>query len=80
MALPPLDQEGFLECIKQLVLVDKSWIPRQDGYSLYIRPAAIGTSPYLGVQAPSHGKVFCILSPVGPYYKSGKLKLEQGCI
>lgn len=48
---------GFLECLKQLVLVDKEWIPDQDGYSLYIRPTAIGTSPYLGVQAPSHAKV-----------------------
>lgn len=80
MALPALDQEGFLECVKQLVLVDKNWIPRQDGYSLYIRPAAIGTSPYLGVQAPSHGKVYCILSPVGPYYPSGfaPVKLYAG--
>lgn len=41
------------------------------GFSLYIRPTAIGTSPYLGVQAASHAKVFVILSPVGPYYKSG---------
>jgi branched-chain amino acid aminotransferase len=71
LALPPLDKEGFLECLKQLVLADSHWIPDQDGYSLYIRPTAIGTSPYLGVQAPSHAKVFCILSPVGPYYKSG---------
>lgn len=71
MALPTLDQEGFLECMKQLILIDKSWIPSQDGYSLYIRPTAIGTSPYLGVQAPSHAKLYCILCPVGPYYKSG---------
>jgi branched-chain amino acid aminotransferase len=71
LALPSLDKAGFLECLKQLVLVDKEWIPDQDGYSLYIRPTAIGTSPYLGVQAPSHAKVFAILSPVGPYYKSG---------
>lgn len=71
LALPPLDQEGLLDCIKQLLAVDKYWIPDVDGYSLYIRPTAIATSPYLGVQASSHAKVFVILSPVGPYYKSG---------
>ena len=71
LALPELDEDGFLECIKQLLVVDKSWIPSEDGYSLYIRPTAIGTSPYLGVQAPNHAKIFCILSPVGPYYHSG---------
>lgn len=71
LALPPLDMDGLLRCIKQLLVVDKRWIPSKDGYSLYIRPTAIATSPYLGVQAPSHAKVFVILSPVGPYYKSG---------
>lgn len=71
LALPDVDQEGLLECLKQLLIVDKSWIPSVDGYSLYIRPTAIATSPYLGVQAPNHARVFVILSPVGPYYKSG---------
>ena len=71
LAMGPLDKEGMLECIKQLLLVDRDWIPDRDGYSLYIRPTAIATSPYLGVQAAAHIKCFVILSPVGPYYKTG---------
>jgi branched-chain amino acid aminotransferase len=48
LAMPDLNDDGFLECIKQLLRLDESWIPDEDGYSMYIRPTAIGTSPYLG--------------------------------
>ena len=40
-------------------------------YSIYIRPTAIGTAPYLGVHASEDVKLFAILSPVGPYFKDG---------
>ena len=63
--------EGYLECIKTLVNLDKSWIPTEEGYSLYIRPTAIGTSDYLGVHVSESIKVFTILSPVGPYFRNG---------
>jgi branched-chain amino acid aminotransferase len=71
LAMPPLDSEGFFECLKWLVQMEKSWIPDMDGYAIYIRPTAIGNSPFLGVAASDHVKLFCILSPVGPYYKHG---------
>ncbi|CAE7457727.1 unnamed protein product, partial [Symbiodinium microadriaticum] len=64
----------FLECLKELVRLDSSWVPAEDGYSLYIRPTAIGASPFLGVHASEQVKVYCILSPVGPYYKTGTTK------
>ena len=38
---------------------------------MYLRPLALGTSPFLGVQPADHVKLFTIMSPVGPYYKSG---------
>ena len=71
LAMPALDKQGYLECIKHLLRLDSSWIPDKDGYSIYIRPTAIGTSPFLGVHASEEVKVFSILSPVGPYYKGG---------
>lgn len=43
LAFPPLDKEGFLDCIKELVRIDDSWVPDQRGYSLYLRPTAIAT-------------------------------------
>ena len=71
LAMPGFNQESFLECLKALLKIDESWIPNEEGYSIYIRPTAIGTSPYLGVEASQHIKLYAILSPVGPYYKSG---------
>ena len=71
LSFPPLDENGFLECIKELVKLESEWIPDDLGYSLYLRPTAIGTSPFLGVTASKDVKLFCICSPVGPYFKSG---------
>ena len=71
LSFPSLDEHGFLECIKELVKLDRDWIPDDLGYSLYLRPTAIGTSPFLGVTASKDIKLFCICSPVGPYFKSG---------
>lgn len=71
LAMPSFNGEGFLECLKALLHLDQSWIPDQEGYSMYIRPTAIGTSPYLGVEPAQHVKLYAILSPVGPYYRSG---------
>ncbi len=38
------DGDEYLKCIKELVKLDKSWIPREHGYSLYIRPTLISTA------------------------------------
>ena len=43
--------DGFIDCLKQLLRIDKSWIPEKEGYSMYIRPTAIATTPFLGVHA-----------------------------
>jgi branched-chain amino acid aminotransferase len=71
LAMPAPDQTQLLECIKKLLLLDASWIPVQDGYSIYIRPTAIGSNHNLGVSQSNEVKVFVILSPVGPYFKDG---------
>ena len=39
----------MLECIRQLVNVDRDWVPDNQKASLYIRPTMIGTEPSLGV-------------------------------
>ncbi|GGM41465.1 branched-chain-amino-acid aminotransferase 2 [Paraliobacillus quinghaiensis] len=71
MCIPSIDEEFALEAIKQLVKVDKDWIPSAPGTSLYIRPFIISTQPYLGVAPSKRYKFMVILSPVGAYYKEG---------
>ncbi|MBM7643947.1 branched-chain amino acid aminotransferase [Scopulibacillus daqui] len=72
ISIPPLDEDVVLEAIKQLVDLEKDWIPDEEGTSLYIRPFIIATEPYLGVRPSEQYKLMVILSPVGSYY-SGQL-------
>ncbi|ODN74068.1 branched-chain amino acid aminotransferase [Cryptococcus amylolentus CBS 6039] len=71
IALPNFDGEALTELIKKLVVLDSEWIPKEKGYSLYIRPTMIGTQSALGVGPSSDALLFVICSPVGPYYASG---------
>jgi len=71
LCMPTFDGDEFLKCIKILLNIDKSWIPKGMGYSLYIRPTYISTHAAVGVGAAEATKLFCILSPVGPYFPSG---------
>ncbi|RSH81921.1 uncharacterized protein EHS24_008118 [Apiotrichum porosum] len=71
IALPTFDGEALTELIKKLVMIDSEWIPKEKGYSLYIRPTMIGTQNALGVGPSSDALLFVICSPVGPYYASG---------
>ena len=71
LCIPEIPEEYFVEAVKELVKVDKDWIPTDEGTSLYIRPFVIATDDFLGV-APSKTYMFIvILSPSGAYYASG---------
>lgn len=76
LAMPPIDGEALTECIKKLLRQDASWVPEGDGYSMYLRPTAIGTSAFLGVHVSENVKVYVIMSPVGPYYKNGFVPIK----
>jgi branched-chain amino acid aminotransferase len=69
--LPTYDQKEFIKCLVKLLKVDDEWIPRAEGYSLYLRPTAISTCPNLNIAKPESCKLFVICSPVGPYYPEG---------
>ncbi|RPD81811.1 branched-chain amino acid aminotransferase II [Lentinus tigrinus ALCF2SS1-7] len=71
VAMPTFNSDAMVELLKQLVRLDKHWIPNQPGYSLYIRPTMIGTQAALGIAPPKEVLLFVICSPVGPYYPQG---------
>ncbi len=60
-----------MEGLKQLVLLEKDWIPRSAGSSLYIRPTMIATETALGVHPSSQYIFYIIAGPVGAYYPEG---------
>lgn len=71
LCMPELDEELALSALKQLIEVEREWIPNLEGTSLYIRPFIISTEVHLGVSAALEYKFIIILSPVGAYYKEG---------
>ncbi len=71
LCMPELPEEYFVEAVKALVNVERDWVPKQYGTSLYIRPFMIGTEPHLGVRKSKTYQFIVILSPVGAYYPEG---------
>ena len=71
LCIPEIDEAFALQALKQLLTVEKAWIPSAPGTSLYIRPTIIATDPFLGVRASFTYRFFIILSPVGAYYAEG---------
>ena len=71
MSIPEIDVDYCVEAVKQLVTLEKDWVPSAPNTSLYIRPFIFATDNHIGVHA-SHTYLFAvILSPVGPYYATG---------
>ncbi|MFF2482247.1 branched-chain amino acid aminotransferase [Paenibacillus sp. NPDC058071] len=71
LSIPELDEELALEALKQLILVDREWVPSEEDTSLYIRPFIIATEAALGVAPSLQYKFMIIMSPVGSYYAEG---------
>lgn len=71
MVMPNIDPGFALESLKELLRIERDWVPQAPGSSLYIRPTMIATEPKLGVKPASQYLYFVILSPVGPYFREG---------
>jgi len=71
LCIPEINYDIFLDAMLELIKLDKTWIPRQRGYSLYIRPFIFATDNYIGVRVSETYRFMIILSPVAAYYKEG---------
>ncbi len=71
MCMAEIDIDLVMEGMKKLILMDREWIPKSHGASLYIRPTMLATEPHLGVRPSRQYLFFIILGPVGAYYKEG---------
>ena len=70
MQMPVVPEELFMEGMRQLVELDKNWIPTREDHSLYIRPFMFSTDELIGVRPSDTYKFMIILSPTGPYYNA----------
>lgn len=71
LCIPEIDEEVALNGLKELLAIDRHWVPRASETSLYIRPTIIATDPFLGLRSSFTYRFFIILSPVGAYYPEG---------
>ncbi|HOV45346.1 MAG TPA: branched-chain amino acid aminotransferase [Ferruginibacter sp.] len=70
MQMPKITEDIFMEGMRQLVSIDKSWIPDREDHSLYIRPFMFSTDEMIGVRPSDTYKFMILLSPTGPYYNT----------
>lgn len=71
MCMPEIDTDLVLTAMKELIELDRDWVPSSPGATLYIRPTMIATEAALGVRPSKEYIFFIILSPVGAYYPEG---------
>jgi branched-chain amino acid aminotransferase len=77
LQMPEVPEEIFLGGLKQLLDIDREWVPSKEGTSLYIRPFMFATEAALGVHPSISYKFLIITCPVGAYYsKPISLKVE----
>jgi branched-chain amino acid aminotransferase len=64
------DEDQYLECLKNLLLLDKAWIPSGRGYSLYIRPTAVSTQVITTDQPALLDTIFFLFRLIFCYFQS----------
>ncbi len=78
MNMPEIPEEIFIEGLRQLIELDKEWIPAKKDHSLYIRPLMFASDAALGVKPSDTYKFIVMLSPTGPYYAEPmKISVEE---
>lgn len=71
LCMPEIPTEAVLEGLKQMIALDRDWVPDAPGASLYIRPAMIATEAAVGLHPANEYLFFIICCPVGAYYAEG---------
>lgn len=78
MCMPELSPEMFVELVAKLVEVDEAWVPKKEGYSLYIRPFLFAMDDYIGIKPSDTYKFMIFTCPVGAYYAQPlNVKIEE---
>ena len=66
--MPTIPEEIYINALKQLLDIDRGWIPQGEGSALYIRPHMFATDAFLGVRPSDTYRFVIMTAPVGPYY------------
>ncbi len=75
LAIPEFPKEYFFNALEELLKLDKDWIKKGFGNSLYIRPFVIATEAGVSASAAKEYKFLIICSPAQAYY-SGEVRVK----
>ena len=74
MAMPEVPETIFMDGLKQLIGIEKEWVKKGKGNTLYIRPFMIAIGTGVIAQPSTQYRFMIILSPAKAYY-SGEVKV-----
>ena len=77
MALAPIPEHLFMDGLITLLDLDREWVPKQEGSSLYIRPFLFSGDEYIGIRPSVDFTFMIVASPSGAYYSQPlRVKIE----
>ena len=68
MCIPYIDEDLFVDLVKEFVDFERDWVPKKEGTALYIRPFIISDEVSFSVEPSKHYHFYIITCPVGAYY------------
>ena len=75
LAIPELPETHFMEGLTSLLQLEKDWVPKNPGSSLYIRPFMFASGTGFHASPADRYKFIIALAPSGAYF-SGKVKVK----
>lgn len=74
LGMPTFPEDLFIDGVKKLTAVDRAWIPKSEGSSLYLRPFMYADEPFIGIRPANHYKFMIIATPAGQFF-TDRIKL-----
>ena len=68
IAMPEIPESLFVDGVSELVRVDRDWVPKSKGSSLYVRPLYFASDEALLVRPASTYRLIVFSCPVGLYF------------
>jgi branched-chain amino acid aminotransferase len=76
LSMPTFPKELFFNGLEKLLSLDKEWIKKGTGNSLYIRPFVFANQAGVQASASNAYKFMIICSPVSSYYSSSEVHVQ----
>ena len=76
LSMPEFPKEFFFEGLEKLLDIDKEWIKKGAGNSLYVRPFVFASQAGVQASASNAYKFIIICSPVASYYSGGEVHVQ----